>query len=185
MEAELEALYASSIIHVSHGVGGIIDFSQVLTYDYEDLSPNHTYYDRVKTNLSFLEKELRTLVTNLQRFLDAETNIINDERVYPEVYNVQVEFKTSPRFPFYTWMVRWSGHETGTARNVYEARIEPDFLDYDIKSIYIFPRDAEILKIKSSLEYEIDENIVVFQGKKGQKVKELELISWKYQSKIS
>ncbi|MFX0102824.1 MAG: hypothetical protein ACFFCS_24865, partial [Candidatus Hodarchaeota archaeon] len=121
----------------------------------------------------------------LQRFLDAETNIINDERVFPEVYNVQIEFKTSPRFPFYTWMVRWSGHETKTGHNVYEARIEPDFLDYDIKSIYIFPRGAEIIKIKSSLNYDVDENVVVFQGKKGQKVRELELISWQYQPKES
>lgn len=184
MKPELKPLYASSIIQVSHVAGGNIDFSQVLAYDYEDVSPDHDYHDEVQNNPSFLENELENLAKNLQDFLDAETNMINDERVYPEVYNVQIGFKTHPRFPVYTWMVRWFGHET-SGTNVYEARIEPDFLDYDIKSIYIFPRGAEIVTIKSSLNYDLDENVVVFQGKKGQKVKEIELISWYHQPKIS
>ncbi|MHA1699048.1 MAG: hypothetical protein ACTSWN_09445 [Promethearchaeota archaeon] len=174
----LRPIYAQSIISVTH-IGEKIVFNQILIYDYKDVSPAHDYQYAIVTNPRFLKEELKALGNNMQKFLDEEENFVNGKRVFPRVEKVLIDFKTESRYPYFTWLIRFEGDISEDGIQVYEARVEPAKLEYDVRSIYLFPLGTKVLEIITSLENENrPSNVIVYRGFKGQRVEEVERISW-------
>ena len=174
----LKPIAAASTIRVTHH-DGIIDFVQILVYDYVNDAPDKTYYRRIKREPSFAAQEIATIEENMQRYLDEEKNSVNGERVYPHVTRTSIDFKTESRFPFYTWIITFSGNESDSGTQVYEAITEPEKLDYDAKSTYVFPPEARIVDVESPLAHEnVLKNIIVFRGSKGDSITPVERIGW-------
>ncbi|MHA1791832.1 MAG: hypothetical protein ACTSVI_04245 [Promethearchaeota archaeon] len=177
---KLTPFFARSIINVSNRSGSEIVFNQVLTYDYEDLSGSGLYIRKFNDDERFRKDELETLKRNMQAFLDDEINVINDKEVRLEVDEVSVSIKTYPKYVYFSWYITWSGPSSDSGIQEYEARVEPAILEYDVESIYIFPKQARILDVKSALTHDlIKENIIRFRGNVGDKVREIERIVWK------
>ncbi|MHA1682109.1 MAG: hypothetical protein ACTSUE_14315 [Promethearchaeota archaeon] len=180
MSQVLKPIYAQSIINVSRAKD-VIDFSQVLIYDYEDVSPAQVYHERIFNDHTFMERELKTIETKLQSFLDAEKNVVNGERVFPTIHHVSIDFKSDPKFFSYSWLIQWQGPVAPEELQVYEAIVDPATLEYNVKSMYIFPTGTKIVDIDSSLHYENDiPHFIIYRGEKNQKVNELERITWNW-----
>nr|MDO8112796.1 hypothetical protein [Candidatus Sigynarchaeota archaeon] len=174
----LRPIHARSIIHVSIHGNDILDFAQEITYDYVDTS-NGAYFDKVVHDAEFLRQEIATVEKNMQSSLDEEINLVNGARVYPRILNTAVDFKTEPRYPYYTWLIAWNGSTSISGKQVYEVKTEPAALEYSAKSTYILPSNARIVEVDSSLAYEnVLKNIIVFRGSRGDMVQEIERIAW-------
>lgn len=174
----LEPLYATSIIHVAHPGTGLVEFSQVLSYDYADATQGQPYFQAMKDG-SFLNQEIAEIEANMQQFLDEEEDFVNGTRVYPHVASTAIDFKTDRRQFAYTWLISFSGPESEDGTEVYEARIVPTDLEYDVKSIYIFPPNARVVEVASSIETRNDlKNVVEFRGRKGEHLDTIERLSW-------
>lgn len=177
-EDPFQPIHAASTIHVTHH-GGFINFTQILVYDYVNITSDKTYYRRIKREPSFVAQEINTLEKNMQRYLDEEKNTVNGEHVYPHVVRTNIDFKTDARYLFYTWIITFSGNESDSGTQVYETITEKETLEYDAKSIYIFPPEARIVEIESSLIHEnVLKYIVVFRGSKGNSIKPVERLCW-------
>jgi hypothetical protein len=176
---DLEPLFATSIIHVSQPGNGLIEFSQVLAYDYADKTRDRSYFETIKDSSDFLPNEMVEIEANMQQFLDEEENVVNGVRVYPHVASTAIDFKTDRRQFVYTWIISFSGPESAEGMEVYEARIVPTDLEYDVKSTYIFPANARVVEVVSSIETKNDlKNVVGFRGKKGEHLDHVERLSW-------
>lgn len=115
----------------------------------------------------------------MQNFLDEERNVVNGERVYPEVLDVLIEFSVDPSLFSFTWLISWQGPISGSKSQVYEAIIEPAILDYNIDSMYIFPQGTRVVEVISSLDHDNEiSHVLIYKGKKGQEVDEIERITW-------
>ncbi len=175
----LRPVHARSVIQISHRGDGTVDFSQVLEYDYEDVSGTNAYHSRVVSDPRFVKEELSVLERNMQGFLDDETNVVNGTRVYPRVLTVFVAFRGEPRHPVCTWLISWSANAGSGCTFTYEARVEPATLEYEVESIYTLPPNARVVGIESSLPYDnAIKNVIVFRGANGDKVGEIERLSW-------
>ncbi|HME51458.1 MAG TPA: hypothetical protein VKM55_04530 [Candidatus Lokiarchaeia archaeon] len=178
LDDPLKPIAAASTIHVTHH-DGLIDFTQILVYDYVNISSDKTYYRRIKREPSFVAQEVTTIEENMQRYLDEEKNVVNGERVYPHVVRTSIDFKTEARFPVYTWIITFGGNESDSGTQNYEAITTPETLEYDVKSTYVFPANSRIVEIESSLVHEnVLKHIVVFRGSKGDSIKPLERLCW-------
>jgi hypothetical protein len=174
----LKPIAATSTIRVTHR-DGLIDFVQILVYDYVNETDDDTYYRRINREPSFAAQEIATIEENMQRYLDEEKNTVNGERVYPHVTRTSIDFKSESLFPVYTWIITFSGNESESGTQVYEAITEPAQLEYDAKSTYIFPPEAIIVDVESPLAYEnVLKSIIVFRGLKGDMITPVERISW-------
>ncbi len=177
---DLDPVHGRSVISVTHA-GEEIHFSQVLQYDYIDASDDCHYHGRITTDPAFHASEIATLKNNMQAFLDAETNTVNGSIVPLRVTGASIGFRTRPELPFFTWLVTWHGKAAapGTGVNVYEARVEPATLEYDVQSIYLFPPGARVVDIESSLSWTCPAgNVIVYTAREGDRVDELERVSW-------
>ncbi|MBN2153112.1 MAG: hypothetical protein JW839_16790 [Candidatus Lokiarchaeota archaeon] len=175
----LRPVHARSVIQISHRGDGVVDFSQVLEYDYEDISGTNVYHRRVSSDPRFVKEELSVLERNMQSFLDDETNVVNGERVFPRVLTAFIAFRGGPSHPVCTWLVAWSADVGLGGTYVYEARVEAATLEYGVESIYTLPLNARVVGIESSLPYDnAIKNVIVFRGAKGDKVGEVERLSW-------
>ncbi|MEX2682868.1 MAG: hypothetical protein Q6373_014855 [Candidatus Sigynarchaeota archaeon] len=175
----LRPIHARSVIQISHRGDGTIDFSQVLEYDYEDVSGENVYHRRVMSDPQFVKEEISALERNLQVFLDEETNVVNGTRVFPRIVTAFISFRGEPRYPTCTWLITWSAGVGNSQTFTYEARVEPETLDYGVESIYTLPPNARVVSIESSLPYDnAIKNIIIFRGAKGDKVGEIERLSW-------
>jgi hypothetical protein len=175
----LRPIHARSIIQISHRGEHAIDFSQVLEYMYVDTSENNAYHASVVSDPAFVKAEMAVLEQNMQGFLDAEENIVNGNRVFPRVGSMFISFKNEHRYPAYTWLIAWQGMANPGGTCTYQATIEPATLDYPVESIYTLPPNARIVMVESSLPHDTPlKNILVFRGRKGDKVQAVERISW-------
>lgn len=175
----LRPIHARSVIQISHRGDGTVDFSQVLEYDYEDISGDNLYHSRATSDPQFLKDEASVLERNMQGFLDEETNVVNSTRVYPRVLTSFTTFRGEPRHPTCTWLITWSVNVGTGGTFTYEAHVEPATLEYVVESIYTLPSNARVVSIESSLPYDNTiKNIIVFRGAKGDKVGEVERLSW-------
>ncbi len=175
----LRPVHARSVIQISHRGDGTIDFSQVLEYDYEDISGANVYHRKVTSDPQFVKEEIAALERNMQGFLDDETNVVNGTRVYPRVLEAFIAFRGEPRHPVSTWLIAWSANISDSNTFTYEARVEHDTLEYGAESIYMLPPNARVVAIESSLPYDnAIKNIIIFRGAKGDKVGEIERLTW-------
>ncbi len=175
----LRPIHARSVIQISHRGNGTVDFSQVLEYDYVDISGDDLYHHRVTSDPQFVKDEASVLERNMQGFLDEETNVVNGTRVYPRVLTTFTTFRGEPRHPTCTWLIAWSVNAGAGDTFTYEARVEPATLEYGVESIYTLPPNARVVGIESSLPYDnAIRNIIVFRGAKGDEVGEVERLSW-------
>nr|MDO8083476.1 hypothetical protein [Candidatus Sigynarchaeum springense] len=175
----LRPIHARSVIQISHRGDGTIDFSQVLEYDYEDVSGKDVYHHRVTSDPRFVKEEISVLERNMQGFLDEETNVVNGLRVFPRVLTTFIAFRGEPRYPTCTWLIAWSANVGDSDTFTYDARVEPATLEYGVESIYTLPPNARVVSIESSLPYDnAIKNIIIFRGAKGDKVGEIERLAW-------
>jgi hypothetical protein len=175
----LRPIHARSVIQISHRGDAMVDFSQVLEYDYEDISRENLYHASVTSDSRFVKEEISVLERNMQGFLDEEKNVVNGTRVYPRVVTTFITFRGDPRYPTSTWLITWSATVDIDDTFTYEASVEPAMLEYPVESIYTLPPNARVIGVESSLPYDNTiKNIVVFRGVKGDEVKAVERLSW-------
>lgn len=175
-------LRGASVIDVRPASNATIQFSQLLTYEYEDRSPALQYHHDVTRVHGFADRERATLARNLQGFLDDEINVVNGQRAWPVVHQVGITFNRGRRFPSFSWQVSWQGPDAGQgAAQAYEARVEPATLEYDVKSTYNFPAGSQVVEITSSLAWTNDPpNIIEYTARKGERVGRVEAITWRW-----
>ncbi len=175
----LRPIHARSVIQISHRGDGTVDFSQVLEYDYEDMSGDAQYHRRVVSDPQFVKEEALVLERNMQGFLDEENNVVNGTQVFPRVLTTFTTFRGEPRHPTCTWLIAWSANVGVTDTFTYEAQVEPATLEYEVESVYTLPPNARVVSIESSLPYDnAIKNIIIFRSAKGDKVGEIERLSW-------
>jgi hypothetical protein len=181
----LRPIHARSVIQISHRGDGTVDFMQVLEYDYEDISGDDSYHARVTSDPQFVKEEVSVLERNMQGFLDDEKNVVNGTRVFPRVLTTFVTFRGGPRYPTSTWLITWSANGVAGNTFTYEAHVEPATLEYPVESIYTLPPNARVVGIESSLPYDnAIKNVIVFRGAKGDKVGEVERLSWILEQRV-
>ena len=178
----LVPFHGTSIIHVSRVEGNRIHFSQVLSYDYEDTTPDTSYHEKASLDPTFIERERRVLGTNMQGFLNEEVNVVNGKRTHPRVLYTWIGFKSSPKHPFFTWFIEWTGPEAPAGRvQEYTARVQAATLDYDVRSTYIFPPGTIVERIDSTLPWQNEPpHVITYEGKKGASVGTTEAIAWRW-----
>jgi len=144
-------------------LNGVI--KQVLQFDYYDFGG---YYKKLESNQKEFDKECLKLLTNMQDFLDEEINRINNQRVYPKVKFIDIEFRGGlETMPFITWIIEFNGiFKKGI--NTYEATTPEEELAYNCRSLWSFPEEISVLKVSTKMSYEIQKNHVVFWAEKEQ-----------------
>lgn len=184
-EDPLKPRHGRSTIHVAHDNAGRIDFSQILTYFYEDTTEKNDYYQRAKNDDDFIPREQDVLGGNMQTFLNKEKNIVNGKKVRPKVVHVDISYESNPRFIIFSWLIQWSGKESDSesGMHAYESSVDPAVLEYNVQSYYHFPDNAKIMNITSSLAHEvIEDHIIIYKASKGDKVRSSEKIKWMIES---
>ncbi|MHA1143121.1 MAG: hypothetical protein ACTSRW_00100 [Candidatus Helarchaeota archaeon] len=137
--------------------------TQVLTFYYHD---EKYFYRGLQDHPDLLKDELKTISSNMDRFFTEEKNILNGERVSPEVTHVDLFFHGSAIFPAILMFVEFQG-QIKSGRNLYESWTEQEILEYGCLATWTFPFGARILKIVSPLQYDIFSHVIVFKGGKG------------------
>jgi len=168
---KLIPIHAASIITISKSGW----FQDTILYDYVDqncLHPNkkNANYMTYLQHENNYQQEIDVYWSNLQTFLDEETNIINETKVKLNIIDCDIFFHDSAH-PYVQWTVEFKGiFHPGI--NIYENFVEPEILEYPINSKYILESPMEFSEIKSSLSYELQSHnrVVSFSGDKGKKL---------------
>lgn len=167
-------IFASSTMQISYQG----QFRQIIIYDYQDftLNPEDEGYYAYVHHQNNLEKEIQLYWSNLQEFLDMETNLVNDKKVKLRVQDCLLNFR-SLKNPFVQWIIEFQG-EFQFGRNTYENWIEPDVLEYPIFSTYIFDQGIKVIEVMTELDYVIADNqrIINYYGKQGDQLGDHEVI---------
>jgi len=138
---------------------------QILQFDYYD---PECYYKNLISNEKELDRELTKLSTNMQIFLNEETNIINEQQIYPEVKLIDIGFRGEvDTMPFITWVIEFSG-KFKKGLNIYKAITPEEKLEYNCRSIWSFPENTRIIRIDTKMLYEIMGNHIIFWANKDQ-----------------
>ncbi|MHA1821425.1 MAG: hypothetical protein ACTSU2_04715 [Promethearchaeota archaeon] len=148
-DIQLKPIFGNSILYISSR--GL--FSQILTFDF--YNEDQKYFEKIQNERIFYENELETIKTNMQNILDNCVHKINGELVFPEVVEVEIDFKTRS-IPYFFWVINFKA-ELKKGVNIYSADIDEEQLDYNINSIYIFEPPIKPLSVVTSIHYEINE----------------------------
>ncbi len=151
-DEEVVPLHAHTYFNVSESG----EFCQYLIYDYYD---PEGYYASLEADPDEYAREMNRLWDNMQGFLDEEKNEVNGEPVHPEVVFIDLGFRGREELPFVTWVITFRGNLV-SGLNTYVTWSEEEELDYDCEAIWVFPEGAEIVDVRTLMEYEVHANIL-------------------------
>ena len=145
---------------------------------FEYLDRDH-YYRGLMRSRETLLNELRTVMSNMQGFLDEETIKINGETVRARVVDVSLGFRGSFDRPYLEFYIYFKGNlKRGV--NKYEDYYEEEVAEYDYEIVWLFPPGFKILDYEFAGEGSImgDGNILRLMVKKGLRVGNYESITF-------
>ena len=119
-------------------------FTHVIIFEY--LDKELQYYNLIKDEVRRAE-ELAILRENMQEFLNEEEVLINGERSYMRVEDVEVGFAGNKHLPYIQYIVRFLG-SLKKGVNVYEDRYSPERTTYRYSVAWLFPPGTEVLEVK-------------------------------------
>jgi hypothetical protein len=143
---------------------------------FEYLDENH-YYRGLLRNREGLLNELRTVMRNMQGFLDEETIKINGEVVRARVIDVSLGFRGSFDRPYLEFYIYFKGN-LRRGVNRYENYYEEEVAEYDYEIVWFFPPGFRIIEYEFAGEGSVmgGGNILRLIVRKGLKVGNYESI---------
>jgi len=120
-------------------------FTHVIIFEYLD---KELHYYKLIRNEGRRTEELLMLRDNMQEFLNEEEVLINGERSYMRVEDVEIGFAGSRHLPYIQYIVGFSGN-IKKGINVYEDKYSPERTTYRYSVTWLFPPGTEILEVKS------------------------------------
>jgi hypothetical protein len=179
---DLTPIYAASSM-VIHQTRSTLYFVNRITFDYKDLGSLRSqgtfnrYYDFVNAEDHFAQ-EVALYWENLQSFLDLEINKVNGVAAPQKIIHCNIRFREDFQ-PSVHWVIEFTG-PAQDGLNLYENITDPEPLDYPIAAFYYFTPPLHVVKITSSLAYEIHASghILEFSGQKGDLTGEYDAISF-------
>ena len=175
----LKPIYATSSMFIQQQET-TLHFVNRIIYDYKDLGSHgafSTYYDFVRSGDHF-SQEITLYWENLQAFLDLETNKINETAAPQKIIHCNILFREKSQ-PSVHWVIEFNG-PCQEGLNLYESITESEPLDYPISAFYYFSPPFQVVKVSSSLPYELHASgqVLEFMGKKGDLTGEYDAISF-------
>jgi len=154
----VKPIYASAYFYVSPD--GI---RYTLVFDY--LDPGG-YYRKVLGDEELRERELETIVGNMQGFLDKEEILVNGERVRAEVVLADIGFRGEPGRVYILFIIDIACRlKRGV--NVYENSYEPEEFEYDYSAYWVFPHGVKIYEALLGGSTRVVGRVIVVSGFKG------------------
>ena len=171
-----------SIVKPIHAQGIFIvcksgEITQIINFDYADKG---LYYARLADE-NKLEEELERIGVNMQEFLNEEKVLINNTRVFPTVYGVDLNFRGELTYPTVTIIIKFHGDLKVGEINQYLNIYERTRAEYDYEIYWIFPVNTKIVKAKLDGDYDIRGNILYVWIERGKKIYGREEIYFKLQ----
>lgn len=147
-----------------------------LIFEYLD---KDRYYKNLLRDREGLLNELRTIMENMQGFLDEETIKINGEVVKARVIDVSLGFRGSFDRPYLEFYIYFKGN-LRRGVNRYEDYYEEEVAEYDYEIVWLFPPGFKIIEYEFAGEGSIlgSGNILRLTVKKGLKVGNYESITF-------
>lgn len=163
MGEEVVPVYAQGFYVVSPGA-----VSMVIIFDYLDKSQ---YYAKLlRRGGEELEREVSTLWSNMQSFMDEEIVRVNGQRVRPTLYDVYIGLRGSPARPYIVFLGGFPA-PLAPGENTYENYYEAEVAEYDYEAVWVLPQGSEILEWFFAGEVEVPEpNILRVRVAKGTNV---------------
>jgi hypothetical protein len=156
---EVKPIYAQAFFSVSRE-----EVTYYLVFDYFD---KYRYYEKIVTNKKLYDEEMRKLFWNMQYFLNLEKIKVNDKFCKPEVISLDLGFRDKLENPYITFLIGFK-IETNKGINIYENQYESEYIEYDYRAYWCFPKDSKIISVEMKENYEIvGERFLVIYGKKG------------------
>ncbi|WP_054857494.1 hypothetical protein [Vulcanisaeta sp. JCM 16159] len=145
---------------------------------FEYLDKDHYYRDLLRNREGSLN-ELRTVMRNMQGFLDEETIKINDEIVRARVIDVSLGFRGSFDRPYLEFYIYFKGN-LRKGINKYEDYYEEEITEYDYEIVWLFPPGFRIIEYEFAGEGSVmgGGNILRLIVRKGLKVGNYESITF-------
>ncbi|MEM4718078.1 MAG: hypothetical protein QXE81_04895 [Desulfurococcaceae archaeon] len=142
------------------------------------LDPGETYA-KIMKDRDQGKKEKTKLARNMQTFLDQEEVLINNQRVYPKVIDVEIGFREDFKHPYIVFFIVF----TGILRhglNIYEDKYNSELVEYNYRVYWIFPSKARVIKADLGVPYILLNNgrILAFSVNKGSEIRGYERIEF-------
>lgn len=137
--------------------------TQILTFHYYD---GERYYAHLQASPEDLQEDLEKITINMSQFLAEEKNILNGERVHPQIIHTELFFQGEPFLPTILMFIEFGGPIL-KGKNLYESWTDEEQLEYDCIATWTFPEKTTVLKIVSKLQYIIHPYALIFKAKKG------------------
>jgi len=145
------------IVTKSQGINEILEFTY---YDEEE------YFPKILHNQKDFEREVNTLWSNMQHFLDKEKIVINGEHIMPEVTFVDVIPRGISTVTTIIYHIAMPANII-SGDNVFETWTDEESTEYDFDIVWIFPTKCTIKEVLSKLDFEIFENKLLLWARKG------------------
>lgn len=158
-DENITPIYAYAYFNVSKNG----EIHQLLQYDYYD--PDG-YYAKLcdKNHQKEYVIEIEKLWLNMDGFLEEEENFVNGKKVKPKVVHVDIGHRGFEYSPYITWLIDFKG-EFKKGENNYKTWTPEEKLEYNCHCIWHFPKNTK-LEIKSNMEFEIQNNIIILWAQK-------------------
>ena len=168
----LEPMSAMGVFTVTKN----LEVYQIVVFEYFD---DKRVYFSLTESIEDYEKELDRLADVMQKFLDEEEVVINDERVRPKVVGVDIGFKDMPEEPFITYFIFFRG-KPRKGLNYYENIYEGELAEYPITAYWYFPPTSKVVNVVASGDVSVlGDNIVVMRLAEGDRISGYEKIVFK------
>ncbi|MHA1594770.1 MAG: hypothetical protein ACTSXJ_07020 [Candidatus Baldrarchaeia archaeon] len=159
MSEEIIPLHAQTFFVVTRS-GEIIQF---LEYDYYD--PNEYYKELTHKEEEFI-REIEKLWANMQQFMDECKIYINGEEVRAEVVFTDIQHRGASTVPYVIWIIVARG-KFRSGVNEYRVICEEEKLEYDCEAFWVFPHGTRILSVKTYMNYDVYDNLIILWARKG------------------
>jgi len=156
------------------GSDGLVN--QVIIFEYVD---RDGYYRSLVESGRVVE-EMRLVMSNMQRFIDEETLLINGDKVRARVLDAFLGFRGSWRRPYVEIYVEFSGR-LKKGLNIYEDIYEREVAEYDYEVLWIFPRNFVVVDYEMAGEGYVYGNILRVIVRRGTEVGGHEVIRFMVQ----
>lgn len=165
--------------YYGHGIflvhrSGLVD--QLVIFDYYD--PERHYW-RVAKDHRALARELATLSTNMQGFLDEEEVVVNGARVYPVVEYVDLGFRGREDLPYVLFHITFAV-DLVPGLNVYEDRYGEEVAEYDYRVEWVLPPGSRFARVDVGADYVLRQGgrVLQFQVSRGTRVRGYERLEF-------
>ncbi|MFX1520595.1 MAG: hypothetical protein ACFFCD_11825, partial [Promethearchaeota archaeon] len=146
-----------------------------LIYNYFD---EKQVYQKLCASNNF-DEEMDKIKDNMQYFLDQDTILVNREEQRMKLREVELKFKDGlPEYPQLNFMIIIRC-KLQKRTNVIEFYMQEEEAPYNFQIKWHFPHRSEIIKVETSLSFQVANNNIIMTAKKGDCVGGYEKIVFK------